>query len=438
MINNSNIRNLIKNYIENKLTEEDLIITQNKLIGEWDVSQVTHMDCLFCFYTTFNENINNWDVSNAITMRQLFNECREFNQPLDKWDTSNVYNMNAMFQNCDKFNQPLDTWNTTKLKTSSSMFYGCLEFNQPLNTNGNNWNTSNIVDMSYMFQMCRNFNQPLNNWITSNVIKMNSMFSECIKFNQSLKTSGKKWDVSNVMHTKYMFASCEQFNQSLRSWKLLKIKDYENMFIGAKLMDNSMLPEFFYSNIPELKTRQIKGGYYDFFNFTNDMYVEKIKIHDTDSDSDSDSDKEVEIDEPIILKMIPKGTLLFTYINPTFSDNIIPGTSNQSFAMNTLLAKFLSAFYLDGCAYDYHINKMKMCMSNNNTRLKYFYGYPAYANIMDFGHDSVCLSFRTKRDIYVASLKTGTDISSNYSRGAYMNVSSKILSKCNGSIQRDG
>ena len=43
-------------------------------LSGWDVSNVTAMDCMFYFATSFNRDISNWDVSNVTNMSEMF-EC---------------------------------------------------------------------------------------------------------------------------------------------------------------------------------------------------------------------------------------------------------------------------------------------------------------------------------------------------------------------------
>ena len=206
IITNENIRNLVKNYIQDKSElPSDLI---NVPIGDWDVSNVTDMSKLFSDMNLFNESLNNWNVSNVTNMALMFTRCTSFNQPLDKWNVSNVTNMAGMFGYCRSFDQPLDKWNVSNVTNMSEMFYNCTIFNQPLNTIFNQplnkWDVSNVTNMEKMFYGCTIFNQPLNDWNVSNVTNMERMFLGSTSFNQPLND----WNVNNVTNMEKMFFKC--------------------------------------------------------------------------------------------------------------------------------------------------------------------------------------------------------------------------------------
>ena len=187
IINDNNIRNLVKNYIEEHDLPNDL---KKKKIGNWDVSRVTNMDSLFKNFPNFNEPLNEWNVSNVKYMNSMFGGCTTFNQPLDKWNVSNVKYMNSMFRECKTFNQPLNEWNVSNVKDMDSMFKECTAFNQPLNK----WNVINVENMHSMFEGCTAFNQPLNEWNVINLKDMSVMFLRCTKFKQKLN----KWNINKI------------------------------------------------------------------------------------------------------------------------------------------------------------------------------------------------------------------------------------------------
>ena len=74
-------------------------------ISDWETSQVTNMEKLFCDATfggdanmqSFNDDISRWDTSNVTTMDRMFNHAHAFNGDLSRWDTSNVTTMECMF-----------------------------------------------------------------------------------------------------------------------------------------------------------------------------------------------------------------------------------------------------------------------------------------------------------------------------------------------------
>ena len=148
VINNRNIRRLVRSYIENRNNLPPWL--QGIPIGDWDVSRVTDME-------------------------ELFSGYRNFNEPLTNWNVSRVTNMFAMFMHCTNFNQPLNHWNVSNVIQTSMMFYNCRDFNQPLG----NWDVSHVMDTEEMFDNCRSFNQDLSNWNVSNVSTITRMFSGC-------------------------------------------------------------------------------------------------------------------------------------------------------------------------------------------------------------------------------------------------------------------
>jgi surface protein len=213
-INDKNIHNFVKSYINNFNQLPDNL--QSLFIGEWDVSKVTDMNHLFA-NTNFNEPLN-WDVRNVTDMTSMFAGCSEFDQPLN-WDVGNVTDMTSMFAGCSKFNQSLE-WNVTNVTEMSSMFKKCIKFNQSLE-----WNVTNVEDMMSMFEECSEFNQPLN-WDVGNVTNMSSMFEKCSKFNQPLIN----WDVGNVTNMSSMFKDCEKFNEKLDFIGDIQVKNMSSMF----------------------------------------------------------------------------------------------------------------------------------------------------------------------------------------------------------------
>jgi surface protein len=98
-------------------------------INDWDVSQVTAMDCLFN-QIEFNDRIDRWDVRNVTSMKGMFSHATRFNQPLDSWDVSQVTDMAAIFHSASSFNQPLDTWDVSHATRMCFMFYQVCSFNQ--------------------------------------------------------------------------------------------------------------------------------------------------------------------------------------------------------------------------------------------------------------------------------------------------------------------
>lgn len=72
-----------------------------------DVSEITDMSWLFCYFGIRNIKIESWDVSNVQTMEYMFYGCDNFTGVgLDNWNTSNVTNMSYMFRDCDAIVKP--------------------------------------------------------------------------------------------------------------------------------------------------------------------------------------------------------------------------------------------------------------------------------------------------------------------------------------------
>ena len=57
----------------------------NHPIGNWDVSSVTNMECIFCGCSNFNQPLDRWDVSNAKDMAYMFCKATSFRQPITAW-----------------------------------------------------------------------------------------------------------------------------------------------------------------------------------------------------------------------------------------------------------------------------------------------------------------------------------------------------------------
>ena len=203
--NNDTIREAVNEWLKN----EELAEIKHGHISNWDTSEVTDMNNMFSYISSFNQDLSSWDVSNVTNMKSMFDGAEEFNQPIGDWDVSNVTNMKSMFDDAESFNQPI----------------GC-------------WDVSNVRDMSFMFLDAESFNQPIGDWDVSNVTDMGCMFMNAKSFNQPIGN----WDVSNVTNMDSMFDNAESFNQSLEKWKLKKLEESEMMFdftyYKQKLSDN--------------------------------------------------------------------------------------------------------------------------------------------------------------------------------------------------------
>ena len=100
-INDSNIHRLVKEYFKNKNDKIPLC--------DWNITDVTDMRKLFAHIRSFNnddknDSIGNWDTSNVIHMNSMFFESN-YNHPLNI-NTSNVQYMSGMFY-LSSYNHPL-------------------------------------------------------------------------------------------------------------------------------------------------------------------------------------------------------------------------------------------------------------------------------------------------------------------------------------------
>ena len=105
----------------------------------------------------------------------------------------------------------------------------------------------------------------------------------------------------------------------------------------------------------------------------------------------------------VIIKTIPKGTLLFTYFQPA---RLNPRTKFDE------IATYLNAFSCANLEFNREINEYEICISKNEPALKYFYGVPFIGNGVahngnDYRNMVVCV---TKNDLRVAYGKSGTYI----------------------------
>ena len=197
----------------------------NKSLSSWNVGNVTNMRSLFYWARSFNQNINSWNVGNVTNMERMFWLAKAFNQPLNNWDVSNVTGMSHMFYVTDNFNQPLNNWNVSNVTDMSYMFNVAISFNQDISS----WNTINVTNMNSMFYQASAFNQPLNNWNVDNVTDMSNMFSWASAFNQPLNN----WNVSNVTTMSGMFSWAGSFNSNISGWNVGNVTDMSYMFEQA-------------------------------------------------------------------------------------------------------------------------------------------------------------------------------------------------------------
>ena len=112
-----------------------------------DTSDITSMQYLFNYNSTFNGDITGWNVSSVIDMNHMFYYAKSFNQPIGNWEFPNVKDMNNMFYDAISFNQPISKWKFPKVENMRFMFWGATSFNQSIG----DWEFPNVTDMSGMF-----------------------------------------------------------------------------------------------------------------------------------------------------------------------------------------------------------------------------------------------------------------------------------------------
>ena len=245
IFNNETLKQAVWDWKDNPETTQ----TKYGHISNWDVSNVTNMQNLFGFYSSFNEDIGNWNVSKVTNMSQMFFGSKLFNQYIGKWDVSKVTNMSSMFNVAESFNQDIGDWNVSNVTKTKSTFSRAKSFNQDIGQ----WDVSKVTNMEQMFSSAKSFNQDISKWDVSNVNEMKSMFWSAISFNQDIG----KWNVSNVTNMEKMFDRAESFDQDITQWDVSSVKkmwcmfsneDMFNQYRGKWNVNNVTDKVQFYSN----------------------------------------------------------------------------------------------------------------------------------------------------------------------------------------------
>ncbi|MBN2864934.1 MAG: DUF285 domain-containing protein [Thiotrichales bacterium] len=199
----------------------------NQPIGQWNVSKVENMCCMFMSNDTFDQDISKWDVSKVSDMSSLFSHALKFNQDISSWNTGSLLHAHAMFKQAKSFNRPLlqeaGKWDVSKVFNFSEMFSGATVFNQDISS----WNTGSAKFMLNMFNGAIAFNNgglsgtstnPLTQvegkWNTGEVEYMWGMFENATVFNQDISS----WNTSKVQDMTVMFRNAKAFNQNISSW----------------------------------------------------------------------------------------------------------------------------------------------------------------------------------------------------------------------------
>jgi len=117
-------------------------------IGSWCVSNVTDMNYVFQWASSFNQDLSSWDVSQVTEMSGMFSSASSFNQDLSSWDVSQVTEMSGMFRGASSFNQDLSSWDVSQVTEMSWMFWKASSFNQDLSS----WDVWNVTNGDKMFE----------------------------------------------------------------------------------------------------------------------------------------------------------------------------------------------------------------------------------------------------------------------------------------------
>jgi surface protein len=155
----------------NAANMEDIACTYGYPIGQWNVSQIKDMSCLFRD-TILDECIGSWDVSSVTNMSSMFEGARAFNQDIGSWDVSSVTKMSSMFHSATRFNQDIESWDVSRVTDMNRMFYNAISFNQGIAS----WDVSSVTNMEGMFYGGSSFNQDIRSWNVSRGIQKGYMF----------------------------------------------------------------------------------------------------------------------------------------------------------------------------------------------------------------------------------------------------------------------
>ncbi|QVK05058.1 BspA family leucine-rich repeat surface protein [Mycoplasma mycoides] len=116
-------------------------------------------------------------------------------------------------------------WDTKNIKNMNSMFFNTTWFNSSSIVN---WDTSNVTDMGQMFGRTGSFNQDLSKWNVSKVKNFKEMFSGAKEFNNGGKPLNWKDKLGSAENMEAMFQDASNFKHSLSDWKLEKKVNNKN------------------------------------------------------------------------------------------------------------------------------------------------------------------------------------------------------------------
>lgn len=93
----------LSDYQEERLSLEDveeLSVVDKEFydgVEEWDVSNITSLECCFAGCLHINHDLSKWDVSNVTNFRSFLDGARDFCLPLKDWKIRRDANINDMF-----------------------------------------------------------------------------------------------------------------------------------------------------------------------------------------------------------------------------------------------------------------------------------------------------------------------------------------------------
>lgn len=195
-------------------------ITTIPNIGSWDLTNVTSIQRMFAFATSFTgAGLGQWDTSGISTFYTnvsgstygVFHNCSAFNEDISGWDFSSTASIQSLLQGCTSFNQDISGWDVTGISNISNLFRGCASFNQDLSS----WSFTNLVNISGTFYGATSLAFDISGWDVSNVTSMNLTFR-----NTTHNWNVAGWDVSSCTSFQGTFRGNPNFNQPIGSWEM--------------------------------------------------------------------------------------------------------------------------------------------------------------------------------------------------------------------------
>ena len=175
--------------------------------------------------------IDNLKTANVTTMLNMFYYCSSLTSLiLSGFDTGSVKNMDGMFYNCSSLTT-LDVrkFNTGNVKDMSSMFFGCKSLT---GLDVSRFDTGEVTDMAYMFDGCLSLTSlNVSGFDTGKVTKMTYMFCNCRKLT-TLDVS--KFKTGSVKNMYGMFQNCDNLTSlDVSGFDTGEVTDMGQMFYSC-------------------------------------------------------------------------------------------------------------------------------------------------------------------------------------------------------------